>query len=282
MGLKVLLKEYCPAAFRIGVLVRDCNWAGRDSGSGKNALTVVESCLLVMLSLVGDQWENVAYIKTFVAAPVTWPHWHSRTHGCIHSGEYREAMLSRLCAHCRISTTITSLSGTSEIFVTLSQTLAGRKNPRFSLTEKCVMRYGPNLRKFILSVSVASLPIVQWKPPPLRVVEAVVLRSVDDLRFPGTFAAVPPRSFLFIVFHKYIRTLLRKNPPSDDLLTVLQQMVPPSTIAGQRNVDIQTVMQITRPPKPKPKPKPKPEKPVARPAAPAPPPPPYKVHPSPN
>ena len=135
-------------------------------------------------------------------------------------------------------------------------------------------RYGSNLRKFILSVSVASLPIVQWKPPPLRVVEAAVLRSVDDLRFPSTFAAVPPRSVLFSVFHKYIRTLLRKTPPSDDLLTVLQQTVPPSTIAGQRNVDIQRVMQITRPPKPKPKPKPKPGKPVAQLGAPHPPPPP--------
>ena len=72
LGLKVLLKEYCPAAFRIGVLVRDCNWARRDPGSGKNALAVLESCLLVMLSLVGDQWENVEYIKTLVAALVTW------------------------------------------------------------------------------------------------------------------------------------------------------------------------------------------------------------------
>ena len=42
LGLKVLLKEYCPAAFRIGVLVRDCNWARRDPGSGKNALAVLE------------------------------------------------------------------------------------------------------------------------------------------------------------------------------------------------------------------------------------------------
>ena len=181
-------------------------------------------------------------------------------------------MLSRLCAQCQIWTTIASVSGTSEIFVTLSQTLIGRKNLRFSLTEKCVKRYGSNMKKFVLSVSVASLPIVQWKPPPLRVVEAVVLRSVNDLRFPSTFAAVPPRSVLFSVFHKYIRTLPRKNPPGDDLLTVLQQTVPPSMIAGQRNMDIQRV-QITRPPKPKPKPKPKPRKPVAQPGAPHPPPP---------
>ena len=252
--------------------MRDCNWAGRDPGSGKNALVVLESCLLVMISLVGDQWENVGYIKTFVAALVTWHCWHSRTPGCIHSEEYGEAMLSRLCAQCRLWTTITSLSGTSEIFVKLTQTLPGRKSLHFSLIEKCVMRCGSNVRKFILSLSVASLPMVQWKPPPLRVVEAVVWRSGDDLRFPRTFAAVPPRSFLFTVFHKYIRTLLRKNPPSNDLLIVLLQTVPPSTIAGQRNVDIQRVMQITRPPKPKPKPKPKPRKPLAKSAAPHPPP----------
>ena len=33
LGLKVLLKEYCPATFRIAVLVRDCIWAGGDPGS---------------------------------------------------------------------------------------------------------------------------------------------------------------------------------------------------------------------------------------------------------
>ena len=235
---KVLLKEYWGAPFRIGVLVRDCNWAGRDPGSGKNALAVLDSCLLVVLSLVWDHWEIVEYIKTLVAALRTWQSWHSRTPGCIHNEENGEAMLSRLFAQCRITTAITSLSGIPEIFVTLSQTLAGRKNMRFSLTEKCVMRYGSNMRKSILSVSVASLPIVQWKPPPIRVVELVVLRSLDDLRFPSTFAAFSPPSFLFTAFHKYITTVLRKNPPSDDLLTVLHQTVPPSTIIVQRNLDI--------------------------------------------
>ena len=111
LGLKVLLKEYCPAAFRIGVLVRDRNWAGRDPGSGKNAWAVLECCLLVMISLLGDEWENVEYIKTLVAALVTWQRWHSRTPGCFHTEECGEAMLSKLCARCRIWTTITSLSG---------------------------------------------------------------------------------------------------------------------------------------------------------------------------
>ena len=72
LGLKVLLKEYCPATLRIGVLVWDCNWAGRDPGIGKNALAVLESCLLGMLSLVADELENVEYIKTLLAVVVIW------------------------------------------------------------------------------------------------------------------------------------------------------------------------------------------------------------------
>ena len=136
-------------------------------------------------------------------------------------------------------------------FCNVDSNLTRRNNLRCSLTEKCVMRFGSHLRKFILSISVASLPIVQWKPPPLRVVEVVVLRSIDDLHFPRLFPALPPCSFLFTVFPIYIKTLLPKNTPSDGLHTVLQQTVPPSTIAGQGNVDIQRVMQISRPPKPK-------------------------------
>ena len=133
----------------------------------------LESCLLVMLAIVGTEWENVEYIKTLVCALLTWQRWHSRTRGCIHKEEYGEAMLSTLCAQCQVWSTKTSLSGALEVFITLAHTQRGRKHLRFSLTDKCVQRYGSNLRKFIFNVSVGNLPIVQWQTPTFRVVEAV-------------------------------------------------------------------------------------------------------------
>ena len=39
LGLKVLLKGCRPAAFRIGVLVQDCNWAGKRSGKCEECLS---------------------------------------------------------------------------------------------------------------------------------------------------------------------------------------------------------------------------------------------------
>ena len=52
---------------------------------------MLEPCLLVMLSVVGDQWEDVEYINMLVADLLTWQSWQSRTPGCIHREEYAEA-----------------------------------------------------------------------------------------------------------------------------------------------------------------------------------------------
>ena len=88
-----------------------------------------ESCLLAILSLVWDHSENVEYIKTLVAALVTWQCWHSRTPGCIQNEEKGGGNVEQV-----VCTAITSLSGTSKIFVTVPQTMPGRKSLRVSLT----------------------------------------------------------------------------------------------------------------------------------------------------
>ena len=73
---------------------------------------MLERYLLVMLAIVGTEWENVEYIKTLVCALLTCQRWHSWTTGCIHTEEYGEAMLSKLCAQCQVWSTKASPSGT--------------------------------------------------------------------------------------------------------------------------------------------------------------------------
>ena len=133
------------------------------------------------------------------------------------------------------------------IFVTLSQALTWRKDLRFSVTENCVMRYGSKLRKFNLSASVASLPIVQWKPPPFRLVEAVVLRSVHDLRFPGSLAAAPPL-FFSLSSTKILVPWFVRTPQAMTFLRLYIKRCLLQRLRGQRNSDFQRVMQNTPPP----------------------------------
>ena len=50
-ALKALPYTYCPAAFSIGTLVFECNWAGRGAGSRIVAMQALEMSLLLMLNI---------------------------------------------------------------------------------------------------------------------------------------------------------------------------------------------------------------------------------------
>ena len=88
-------------------------------------------------------------------------------------------------------------------------------------------------------------------PKSARVCNSDVLRMLRFLRVPEVcFEVCPWNPVLHILRVLRVMRVF--------FATFLQQAVPPSTFAGQQNVYIQKLMQITRPPKPKPKPKPKP------------------------
>ena len=120
LALKALLYTYCPAAFSIGTLVRECNWEGRGAGSGIVAKQALEMSLLLMLNILKPEEQlTTEYVKTTAVALLFWSQWHSASLGCIHSEELGEALLSRFSAHCRRNTACTSVQQSSDLFLTL-------------------------------------------------------------------------------------------------------------------------------------------------------------------
>ena len=73
LALKALLCTYCPAAFSIATLVRECNWEGRGAGSGIVAKQALEMSLLLMLNILKPE-EQLAteYVKTTAVALLFW------------------------------------------------------------------------------------------------------------------------------------------------------------------------------------------------------------------
>ena len=110
LALKALPYTYCPAAFSIGTLVRECNWEGRGAGSGIVANQALEMSLLLMLNILKPE-EQLAteYVKTTAVALLFWSRWHCASLGCIHYEELGEALLSQFSAHCRRNTACTSV-----------------------------------------------------------------------------------------------------------------------------------------------------------------------------
>ena len=152
LAVTALLYTYCPAAFSIGTLVRECNWEGRGAGSGIVAKQALEMSLLRMLNILKPE-EQLAteYVKTTVVALLFWSQWHSASLGCIHSEELGEALLSRFSAHCRRNTACTSVQLLSDLFLTLPSVQPGEKVLRGVLTERSVAMFSANLKQFILT-----------------------------------------------------------------------------------------------------------------------------------
>ena len=187
LALKALLYTYCPAAFSIGTLVRECNWEGRGAGSGIVAKQALEMSLLLMLNILKPEEQlTKEYVKTTAVALLFWSQWHSGSLGCIHPEELGEALLSRFSAHCRRNTACTSVQQSSDLFLTLPPVQPGEKVLRGVLTERSVAMFSANLKQFILTAHTQSLPICV--PVPDYKVEVRRLDAVEDLTFPGTMS----------------------------------------------------------------------------------------------
>ena len=180
LALKALLYTYCPAAFSIGTLVRECNWEGRGAGSGSVAKQALEMSLLLMLNILKPEEQlTTEYVKTTAVALLFWSQWHSASLGCIHSEELGEALLSRFSAHCRRNTACTSVQQSSDLFLTLPPVQPGEKVLRGVLTERSVVMFSANLKQFILTAHTHSLPICV--PAPDYKVEVRRPEAVEDL-----------------------------------------------------------------------------------------------------
>ena len=71
-GLQSLLFSYVPALFALGVQVRNCNWSGRQPGTGQAAHTVLEWSPLLHLFLTGDWDAKTQYVPNLSVTLAVW------------------------------------------------------------------------------------------------------------------------------------------------------------------------------------------------------------------
>ena len=233
LALKALLYTYCPAAFSIGTLVRECNWEGRGAGSGIVAKQALEMSLLLMLNILKPEEQlTTEYVKTTAVALLFWSQWHSASLGCIHSEELGEALLSRFSAHCRRNTACTSVQQSSDLFLTLPPVQPGEKVLRGVLTERSVAMFSANLKQFILTAHTQSLPICV--PVPDYKVEVRRLDAVEDLTFPGTMSRTRiTTDRLKVVLLHAMQNLVARTRVPEGVEDFLQTNAPARTAAEQ-------------------------------------------------
>ena len=92
-----LLLEWCPLLLYLGHLVRECNWAGENYGTGSRAQEGLQLSLCLLRRLRRRPCETVLkYKHTIMCTLLYSSKWHEELPGQAHSEEFGERMLSKL------------------------------------------------------------------------------------------------------------------------------------------------------------------------------------------
>ena len=136
-GLHCLLFEYVPMMFRIGCLVRSCNWDGRDNGSANFAHEAMCRSFCMLVHLRQDA-EKVEYVRTLGVALLMWGKWDYDLPGCMFMEESCEALLSRMAHRCRQHQHLFAYQDVFDLFVTVPSPKFGTKDRVGGLSENLV------------------------------------------------------------------------------------------------------------------------------------------------
>ena len=274
-GLQTLMGVYCPAAFRIGVLVRELNWNGRQRGSGANAGEALEISLLLLMVLCREEPAHQnEYVKTLVIALLGWQPYMAELYGCMHGEECGEALLSRLVAAMKRLVNWNTVDLVNQLFLTIPHVAMGEKDLAGRLTEASVERVRGNVRRLIQYVCDDDLPLALWTPASKAAASQKVKYARADacgaVKFPvpPEPGIVPSVDELTTVLKYALRLLVGGPPATVDVRAYLDAHVPlcTPTEMADRHMAHQQVLLATRPaPKPA-----APAKPGAPPGPPAP------------
>ena len=149
-GLKSLLLFYCPAVLKLGVLVRNCTWAGRENGTSRYALESLRRSLFLLIGLLGyKKAATTKYCCTISIALLMWQPWYSKLPGCAFAEESCEALLSRMARRCRENTHYFAFEDVFDLFLTVPNVRFGFKDRAGGLRQELIQIVRSRLRKLI-------------------------------------------------------------------------------------------------------------------------------------
>ena len=116
-SLELLLVEFVPCLFTIGLSVRECHWALQKPRTGARARNVLSFCLGYLLAL--EKSHRNEYCRVLSMALVTWSPYHSILPAAVFVEEVLEASLSRLNRFCATDLRAHSVGQFSEAYASL-------------------------------------------------------------------------------------------------------------------------------------------------------------------
>ena len=205
-----LIDEWAPLCLVLGVMVRDCNWGNRTTGSGERAREVVLTALLALLYLTEGAEHRAQYVRQMCIVLVTWSRWHDYASGFLYTEEANEASLSPLGALCRSHRRLRTLADVMDLFLMVPLPPAGpHDRPSHPPTPQLQQTVRDNLSLLVRD----GLPAVTYAPWLAECGSESQERWPDDWWTPRSLRDRPSRDHLVDLMTYAVHTLFRVPQP---------------------------------------------------------------------
>ena len=156
--MELLLGEYVPCLFTIGLSVRECYWSLQQPNTGARARQILSFCLTYLLAL--EKSYRNEYCRVISMTLLTWTPWHSSLPAALFVEEHLEASLSRLQRFCATDLRTYSVDAFSAAYAAL-----GRSEEKVDLVQPHVGATLPDrvlirLDKVVAALLAGNMPSV--------------------------------------------------------------------------------------------------------------------------
>ena len=165
-----LLLEWSPLLFYLGHLVRVCNWAGGNNGTGSRAQEVLQLSLCLLRRLRLGMCDTVLkYERTIMCTLLYNSKWHHDLPGQAHSEEFREGMLTMLVRDKAKNTGTVTVEGVENHYLLLKVGPGGKRVGVQNVPETLVHRMRQRLTRFWATDRIC-IAYMEWEPNRVRTV----------------------------------------------------------------------------------------------------------------
>ena len=159
-----LLSEWCPLLLYLSHVVRACNWAGENNGTGSRAREVLPLSLCMLRRLQRGPCDTVLkYERTIMCTLLYSSKWHQDLPGQAHSEEFGEEMLSKLVRDKAKSTGSVTVEEVENHYLLLQVGPDGKRVGVQNVPKNLVHRMQQRLTRFLAADRIC-MGYVEWEP----------------------------------------------------------------------------------------------------------------------